>query len=307
MKRIISWIAIVLLFPGCASELVIEKDGALTVIAHETSESGHITVETMLNGQGPFQFALDTGASISVIFDKTRAKAGLEPLPGKQLHVLGMTGSGHFPLCQVDQVGIGSEFWNDARVALLPDDVPLASRIDGVLGVDFLSRYAIVYSQEERVIRLYPKQLVRERSYAGWSSIPLFDMPVADGNLTMFAFDMFIDGKRIPAIFDLGASMDVLNRSAARSLNIRPNPPRKNTDVWGAFGEAAPTIEFIAWRVKVGNEYWSRREFLIGDLPVFDALDLVTKPVAIVGTRLFKERDFIIDFARMRLLVKRPE
>jgi len=289
---------------GCASELVLDRDGALAVVPLKTSYSGHITVEAMLDGHGPFEFALDTGASISVVFEKARAKAQIEPLQGVRVRVLGMTGSGHFPVADVAQISVGRETWNGARVALLPDDMPAATQIDGILGVDFLSQYAALYSQQERVIRLYPKELIQERSYQGWSSIPLFDMKVGEGDVTMLAFDMFIDGAQIPTMFDLGASVNLMNRKAARLLNIRPRKPRGNADVRGAFGEAVAAAELVAWRLKVGNELWHRKTFMIGDFPVFYALDLDDKPAALAGTGLFGQREFIIDFVRKRLLVR---
>jgi hypothetical protein len=53
--------------------------------------------------------------------------------------------------------------------------------------------------------------------------------------------------------------------------------------------------------------HWHGRTFAVGSFPIFDALDLNSKPVAIAGTDLFRDRDFIVDFERGRLLVGRPK
>ena len=296
--------AVLLTVSGCAGELVLDQDGALAVIPHEIAASGHVIVEARLNDKGPFRFALDTGASISVVFEGARSEAGIEAAPGETVHVLGISGSGLFPIAQIGQVTVGRETWEDARVAVLPDSVSMSAHVDGILGVDFLSRYAIWYSQRERVVRLYPRDLVAERSYLGWNHIPLFKMRVGSGDVTTYAFDVFIDGQRVPALFDLGASVNLMNRRAARVLDVPVRRPRYIPDVWGVTGKTEVLVELVVWRLQIEQMHWSRRSFLIGDFPVFEALDVSDKPVAIAGSGFFKDRDFIIDFSRMRLLVR---
>ena len=194
--------ATLLVMSGCAADLVLDQDDALAVVPYRISDSGHIVVETMLNGYGPFEFALDTGASISAIFDSVRKKAAITPVDDATVHVLGIAGSGHFPVASAS-IKVGSEEWRDARVAILSGTAAPA-QFDGVLGVDFLGRYAVWFSQRDHVVRLYARELVSERAYFDWNSIPLFDLGVADGDATLFAFDMFIDDKRISTLFDLG-------------------------------------------------------------------------------------------------------
>ncbi len=138
-----------------------------------------------------------------------------------------------------------------------------------------------------------------------WFSIPLFDLAVGDGNVTILAFDMFVDAHRIPTLFDLGASVNLMNRRAARLFGVPTRKSRDTPDVWGVTGKTAVVDELILWRLKITDKYWRNRSFLIGDFPIFEALDISNSPVAIAGTSLFQQRDFIIDFARMRLLVKR--
>ena len=303
MARILAWLAATLLISGCASELVLDKDGAVALIPHRVSSSGHIVVQTTLNGNGPFDFALDTGASISVVFEDTLREAALEPVPGDQVRVQGMTGSGSYPVTSVARLQVGTEVWGPARLALLPGTSPITRHVDGILGVDFMSRYAVAYSQQDRVIRLYPRELVRERSYAGWHSIPLFELRIADGNVTAYAFEMFIGGVRIPTIFDLGANSNLMNGRAARSFGIRPRRSRSGTGVDGAFGATIVATELFVWQPTIGSTRWQRSSFLVADFPIFEALNLHKMPAAIAGTSLLEDRDFIIDFAGKRLLV----
>jgi len=289
---------------GCASELILDEDDALAVIPRQFSGSGHIVVETRLNGVGPFRFAIDTGASISVVYEHARAELGIEPIRNIQVNVLGMTGSGVFKLGQVDEIRIGEEPWTNARVALLPDTSPSASRIDGILGIDFLSRYAVLYSQQERVLRLYPKNLVAEADYQGWSRIPLRELRVGGGNVAVLVFDMQIDAERIPTVFDLGATVNVMNWRAARALDILVRRPQRKPEVYGVSGSTEILAELRVWSLRIDNSTWRNKVFLIGEFPLFGALGIDGQPAAVAGTDFFGQRDFIIDFARERLLVR---
>ena len=304
MTKKITLLGAILALYGCAGELVLDRDGALTVIPLQVSDSGKIVVETMLNGSGPFEFALDTGASISVVYDRPRTRAPIGPLANETVRVLGISGSGHFPIANVAGIAVGSEIWEDARVAVLPETRPAPARIDGILGVDFLRRYAVWYSSREREIRLYPKDLVAQRDYRGWSSIPLFDIQVGDGDASILAFNMLIDAQQIPTIFDLGSSENLMNRRAATLLDVQSRASRDVARVLGVTGKTTIVIELIVWQLQIENMKWRNRSFLIGDFPLFEALGVSNKPAAILGTDLFQQRDFIIDFARSRLLVR---
>jgi predicted aspartyl protease len=255
-------------------------------------------------GLGPFRFAIDTGASISVIYKDATAKLGIDPIPGIQVNVLGMTGSGIYPLGRVDEIRVGSERWNNARVALLSNTEPLADRIDGILGVDFLSQYAVLYSQRERALHLYPKKVVADTAYDGWDRIALRHLRVGDGNVAVFVFDMRIDTERIPTVFDLGATVNLMNQPAARALDVLVRRPRSTPEVHGVSGSTEILAELHVWRLRINNSLWRKKIFLVGEFPVFEALGLSRRPAAIAGSDLFGSRDFIIDFARQRLLVK---
>ena len=76
----ITGIATAFLLWGCAGML--DEDGALATVPYEINENKGIVVEARVNGQGPFAFTLDTGASISVVFDDLSNELGLEPVSG---------------------------------------------------------------------------------------------------------------------------------------------------------------------------------------------------------------------------------
>ncbi len=69
--------------------------------------------------------------------------------------------------------------------------------------------------------------------------------------------------------------------------------------------ESTPlTAQLEIGKLKTGSLRWSRNTFIIADYQIFSALGLEDRPMAIVSADLFSRRDFVIDFARQRLLVR---
>jgi len=301
-KLKIIWLALVIMLAGCAS--VLEEDGALAIAPYKIEPSGRIVVDVRVDGQGPFTFALDTGASISVVFEELRNDLGLEVVPGKTLLIHGFVTSGKFPYVRIGRLELGHEVWADPKIAALPGDTDAGASIDGILGVDFLRRYAVGFSTRDRVIRLYPPDLVADRMYRGWSSIPLEPEYFGASGAALYLFEIDIGSRRIPAVFDLGAGLNLLNWAAARSIGVDPAAMRKKDVLAGAIESMRITARIRIDEVTTGRVRWRNEEFRIADPEVFTTLMGDDNPYAILGAGLFTQRDFIIDFQRNRLLVK---
>ena len=300
--RILPLAAATLLLGGCAT--VLDQDGALALARYELLENGQIVVDVRVNGQGPFPFAIDTGASISVIHDRVRNRLGLEPEPGESVTIHGALASGVYAILSIDNIDLGGEIWRPLRVASMPGDAPAVRDIDGILGLDFLQRYAVGISAEERVVRLYPPDLIGQRTYRGWASVPLKPEPVGASGATVYMFSVKLGDKRIPALFDLGAGVNLINWPAARRLGLRPEELMDEATFSGAIDTKKDVGWFRIDEVSTGGVRWQNETFSVANLPIFAALVEEDSPCALLGTGLFAQRDFIIDFASSRLLVK---
>jgi hypothetical protein len=287
---------------GCAT--VFDQDGALAMAPYDIEDSGRIVVEARVNGQGPFAFALDTAASISVVFDDLRDELALEPIPGKAVFIHGIVASRRFPLLRVSRIELGSEVWTDPRIASLPKESVTGASIDGILGVDFLRQYAVGFSTRDHVVRLYPPDLVAQRSYRGWATIPLEPEYITESGAALYFFKIELGGQKIPAIFDLGSGLNMLNSATARSLGLTPVGSRDDELLSGAIASAPVMARLRVEELTTGRVRWRNEEFAIAELEICKTLMQGQIPCAILGAGLFTQRDFIIDFARSRLLVK---
>lgn len=295
-------LATVFVLCGCASTL--NQDSALAIAPYHIVNGGRIVIEARVNDQGPFHFVLDTGASISVVFDKLRNKLELESVPGKSVTIQGLVASGQFPLVSISRLQVGREIWADPRIASLPGETAASAKIDGILGIDFLRRYAVGFSTEDRVLRLYPPNLVRDRSYRGWASVPLKRVNIGESGAALYFFEIEISGKKLPALFDLGAGPNMINWPAARSLRLAPLN-RIEKELLSGVLESTPVVARLhAKEVRTASIRWRNEVFLVADLEIFAALQHEDRPLVILGSGLFNQRDFVIDFVRNRLLIK---
>lgn len=299
--RTVLWATIILLC-GCASTL--DLDGALAITPYHIVSGGRIVVEVRVNDQGPFHFALDTGASISIIFNELRNTLGLELVPGASVGILGLVDSGRVPLLSIGRLQVGREKWADPKIALIPGDTVASAEIDGILGIDFLRRYAVGFSIEDRVLRLYPPNLVRDRSYRGWATVPLELVKIGERGAALYFLEVEIGGQKVPALFDLGAGQNMMNWAAASSLTLKP-ARRKGDQVLSGILKSTPVVaQLNAREVTTASIRWRNETFFVADLEVLTVLQQGDGPIAILGSGLFSQRDFVIDFVRNRLLVK---
>ncbi len=300
----ISWLVpgLAMLLPGCAS--VFDEDGALAVVPYRLSSTERIIVSAYLNDSGPLDFAVDTGSSITVVLEETARQNDLQRDAGRQVLVHGLAAAGQFSTARIDRLRVGSEVWTGAEAVLLPGGTAATSGLDGILGIDFLSRYAIGYSSEERVIRLYPPSVVAARSYKGWASIPLRRLKTSARASRLFAIDIEISGRTIPALLDLGSSANLMNARALRYIGERLRKRPSDRELVGAVEATTVHMELEIGVVKTSHLRWKNSRFLVADIHVLDILELDHRPIAIIGADFFNQRDFVIDFARRRLLVR---
>ncbi len=291
----------VLMLSGCATTL--DLDGALAVVPYRIEGDGRIVVEATVNGKGPFEFILDTAASISAIFDDLSDQISLQAIPGQVVRVRGAVASGEFSLLDVDHLTLGTETWDAPRLVSLPSDSEAAGDLDGVLGVDFLSRYAVFFSAGDRVIRLYRPELVARQSYRGWSSVPLAVRSISRDGPAVYVINIEIEGHAIPAVFDLGAGVNMINWKGARSLGIKRPLTGERQVIAGAVNTMTVLVRLDAREVTTAGVRWRNESFAVADLEIFETLMISDGPTAILGAALFTQRDFIIDFERNRLLV----
>jgi hypothetical protein len=212
--------------------------------------------------------------------------------------------SGSFPIVDVELIGIGDTRWVNARLIALPSNTSATAMIDGVLGADFLRRFSVEIVTASRTLRLYDPDDVSEASYRGWASIAMEPQYFGASEEPLHFLPIEIEGRSVPALFDLGAGVSVLNTAAAEALRLAPIRAAERGEFAGALGSEVITARLGTQELTTGGVSWENESFLIADPEIFTTLDYADRPLAILGSGLFAQRDFIIDYARDRLLVR---
>lgn len=116
-------------------------------------------INVMINGKGPIRLIIDTGASLSVLSDRTADRLGLKPVArGGNARAIG--GDGTFPIIYglLDSLVIG-----ETKIEMVPvyirtvyssPDIPEAERADGYLGLSILANFAMTIDYKERQLTL---------------------------------------------------------------------------------------------------------------------------------------------------------
>lgn len=288
---------------GCAT--LPDQSQALATLPYHREQSGRIVIPAQVNDQGPYSFAIDTGASISAIF--TPAHDTMDPPLAitRNIRVQGLVGAGLYPAVRIDEIAVGRARWREVEAVVLP--AAGDTTIDGLLGLDFLRHYTVVFPQRERVVNLFRPEQFDASGYVGWASIPLVARRVSNAGAHLYFLDLEINNTRIPAMLDLGVGFNIMNLAAAALLGLTPEQLRAHAqeNVHGAIGASPDVFRVTIGAVTAGGLRWRNESFVIGDLPVFEILADPEQPVAILGTALFLRRDFVIDFSHSRLLLGR--
>lgn len=99
-----------------------------------------LIVPVTLNGEGPFDFILDTGASMTMVLPGISSKTGLT-MTGKTIPIAGVGGMSRAELAKVDIIGLKAAKVRSLNVAVHDVDAIRAGGFAGLLGQDFLNNF----------------------------------------------------------------------------------------------------------------------------------------------------------------------
>ena len=264
-----------------------------------------LVTDVFINGRGPFTFVIDSASSRTVIYEHVRAQLGLKASSPEPIIVFGINRSMPAMAVEPDRLDVVGQQIRGLTMGVLPDteqkDDP-----DGVLGVDALSRYFVVLDRSTMRLKLLPREAAK--AYTGWDRMTLTPRPLKNLAVTFWFVSTAFNGHIMPALFDLGSGITLMNWMAAERLGMERHaailrygpPPEGLRDV---LGEVAPAVVVNGVKIAFADQAWHKQEVLVSDAPVFDFFDMGDKPGAIIGPGLLKDNSLAIDFAGHALYI----
>lgn len=154
-------IVLLLLAAGC-QEVVAPPDEAEPVrpgeVAFELAGPGDaaILVPVRINGKGPFDFVLDTGATITCLDASLAKELELEPAEGIRGIGAGIGGAGNVSIVRIDTIEVGEAAARDLLACTVDlgaiGDVGIEAR--GLLGLNFLKPFRMTLDFERNALIL---------------------------------------------------------------------------------------------------------------------------------------------------------
>lgn len=246
-----------------------------------------------VNGEGPFPFIVDTGASRSVIYRSLTALMNIQAVPLKSRSIITASGYKRVQVFDVkDLFALGQTLYIEDTVGL-PDII--GSSAKGLIGVDVLAGKTLVLKPlDDLAMLLQSSDMLKEEQ--GWSYIQ--GRPVAYGSL---ALEVEIGGVTVPLIVDTGASHTVVNSAGADAMG---RSGLKSLKVAAIIAGARSSKQIIIPQIALAGIELENTKIYVADVPVFRMLGAGSVPAMILGMDLLEQQDFALDLQKWRLYVK---
>jgi predicted aspartyl protease len=258
-----------------------------------------LTVDAFINGKGPFQFVVDTGADRSVIAEDVAQSLGLRN--GEDMIVQGIARSVPAQSVLLDSLRMDRVSIDSLPMPVLPRSWLGA---DGYFGLDVIDRQAVTFDFQNHTLSIRPSDRVT-------SILPVEDQALvrvngSNGRLT--AVNCTVDGIKAYAFIDSGAQITIGNSHLFDALADAHGTKYLNDEViqlLGVTGGAASGRLVAIRAIKLGSVRFANSVLVISDLPVFEIWELDQKPALFIGMNFLRQTAAItIDYGRKELLFK---
>jgi len=180
-----------------------------------------IFTAVMINGKGPYQFAIDTGATQTVVSEKLAKEVGLESIASTFVFGIGGTGKVETQIYKMKELGVGDIKVKNTPVGTFND--PLISQFaDGILGTSIFSDFIVTvdYPANRLLLSKRPDDKAPKPEV-----LPVWFF----SNLLLLPLD--VNGKRGNFIVDTGAVTTVLSHSMAAEFGVTEKTPGAKVDM----------------------------------------------------------------------------
>jgi predicted aspartyl protease len=267
-------------------------------IQGKSDSQNRLTVETFINGKGPFHFIVDTGADRSVIASDIAASLGLAT--GESLLVQGIERAMVAPSVQLSSLRVGHVTIGALQVPVLPRQW-LGG--DGYLGLDVIDRQSVTFDFQGKALTVAPSDPVGK-----WVRFDetLIRADGSDGKLT--AVNCEVDGLKAYAFIDSGASMSIGNTKLFQAMaasNGSSYIDKLAVTITGVTGGSTTGRLTPVRIVKLGRLAFAHSMLAIADLQVFDMWGLADKPALFIGMNFLQQVSAVtIDYGRKEIRFK---
>lgn len=250
-----------------------------------------LSIAVRINGKGPFQFIVDSGAERSVIAAETADALALPH--GEPVLLRDITQSVTAGTVKVDELLAG-------RIRLRRAELPVLSRrwleADGYLGLDVIDGHRLELDFKKRTVDL-------ESPRPALAQVRRPDEVVirADGPRgKLRTLDCTVDHVGVAAFLDTGAGMTVGNTQLLdRLVRRKPQIPDETIRIFGVTGGSLDCRVVKLSHLLLPDLEFEDCPIAIADLQIFDIWGLTRHPALVIGMDLLRQFDEVtMDYGR---------
>ena len=260
-----------------------------------------MTVPVMINGQGPFDFVVDTGADRTVISEELAKQLNLPQTGTATLHAMG--GSAKVKLVAIKTVQVSTNIAKHVRAAALPRRNVGA---DGLLGIDSLKNQRIVMNFQTKTMRVEPAS-TPEEAVPEDSDLIIVTAKTRLGQLVMVDADA--NGQKIWVVVDTGAQNSIAN-TRLRALLVKrvPETEIRSINMLDVLGRTTPAEYTVVSKLRIGGVSMGNAAIAFADAHPFRLFGLTRKPSMLLGVESLRSfRRVSVDFATRKVKFLLPE
>jgi predicted aspartyl protease len=254
-----------------------------------------ILVPVEVNGQGPFEFILDTGAGTSLIATELADKLKVKLLGSKQGQSAG--GAVSVSLAKLDSVSVGNAQLPDVDVGIVDlkhIGATVGAKIDGDLGYNFLKSFRVSIDYEKCQLRLDdPRKL--DVFNRGGTEVGL---RLANPAKPLILVDVHAN-RQGPFQFaiDTGTSTTAITPELAKRLGVAASPIGQGTTAGAHVAVTAGMLDSFM----VGGAKTEKMSVVVADFFAVLSEAVGARLDGIVGYNFLRNYKVVIDYPNERL------
>jgi predicted aspartyl protease len=270
---------------------------------------GRVSTDVFIDGQGPFNFLLDTASSRTMLFDHLRQKLNLEPSQAGRLKVYAMNNIGSAVPVKPRELRLGDWRIENLTLGVLPDEMHSPEGVagaDGILGMDALAGHFLMVDHDTLRLKLMNPAGADTDIYRRWPSAELTPYQAKDIDVTLWWLRAKFGDQNVTALLDMGSGITMLNWNAAEKLGIHRAAFEKQPipqSLRDALGTLEPVVTVKGLTITMAERTFPAQTVIVANAAVFRYFGLDDKAAAIIGPALLRYNSLAIDFGKRRIYV----
>ncbi len=277
--------------------------GAVTV-PYRISSSGRFLVDVSINGGPARPMSVDTGATVSVVYDDVARALDLT-VSEKTRFVRGLVGQGDRPVIEDVTFQIGSQSFPLGHVVTLETPAINDDAI-GLLGGDILRQHIVLFNRDAMRATFIPRGRFDPDSFAGWRPIPLRTVTDVDMDSDLYFTTTHFGETSVSVLIDTGSNLNFVNWKLAtmdRDIRRLERQMIRDGTLQGALETTSASVETVFFDLKLGGQLWDEIPVVVTGLDGLADLAPVDEPMMVAGANLFTPHTVAFDLAGRTLFV----